>query len=496
MITVLIVNYPLNRLWGRIKVMKKILITGSTGYIGSRLISALSETDYSLNCTARNPKYLESRLPSNATAYQVDFINPNFNQEAFKDCDTAFFLLHALGETKEFEDIEKKMAENFVNAAKQNRVKHIIYLGGLFNEDHSKHSPHMRSRKKVGDTLRASKIPVTEFRASVILGSGSTSFELIRALVERLPMMVTPKWVHVKAQPIYSQDVITYLTQAILKQPSQAQIVEIGGKNKVTYKDIMDLYAKTRGLKRFMIPVPFLTPKLSSLWLGLVTPLYARVGKKLIDSITEESVVLYPKAATQYDISPLSCEEAIIQCLKDEDQNNAQINWAQALSSSIKSVTHESSRYHNRIIDHYSITIPKNIKNPFQPVAEIGGKNGWYYLNFLWVIRGALDLLVGGIGLRRGRPHPTKLTPGDTLDWWRVTAYTPQKHLKLKAEMRLPGRAWLEFNLITGNGKRELKQTVIYDPKGLFGLLYWYALLPIHGILFKGMLKRMIEISK
>lgn len=476
--------------------MTKILITGSTGYIGSRLIQMLGTTDHQLICTARNPSYIQDKLPKNASAVQADFNSGDNLESVFRDCEVAFFLMHSLGENKGFEEKESAIAHHFVTASKHAGIKRIIYLGGLIDESEESHSPHMRSRKAVGDILRLSDISVIEFRASVILGPGSTSFELIRALVERLPAMVTPKWVRVRAQPIYIDDVIAYLTQAIGITITSSKTIEIGGADIVSYQAIMQHYAKVRRLHRLMIPVPFLTPYLSSLWLGLVTPVYARVGRKLIDSITSESIVKNADESKLFNIYPLGCYEAISACLKKEDSEITQTKWSYALSTSIRDSDETSLRYGNRIVDVYKIKVPDHIKEPFKAIEEIGGENGWYHLNFLWKLRGFIDLLFGGIGLRRGRTHQTKISEGDTIDWWRVESYKPGEQLRLKAEMKLPGRAWLDFELITEHNNRFIQQTVIFDPLGLFGLLYWYALVPIHWILFKGMLKNVIQKSR
>ncbi len=474
--------------------MAIILITGSTGYVGSRLIQALDNSEHQLVCTARNPSYIRQRLPKNAVAVQADLSNPNDNYlESFKDCDTAFFLMHSLGEKKGFEETESTIAKNFVTAATKTNIKKIIYLGGLFTAPQENLSPHMRSRKVVGDILRQSNIPTIEFRASVIIGPGSTSFELIRALVERLPVMVTPKWVRVKAQPIYIGDVISYLIQAIKTETHDSKIIEIGGTDVVTYQNIMRAYAKIRTLNRFMIPVPFLTPHLSSLWLGLVTPVYGRVGRKLIDSITSESIVKTPEVANAFDIKPLGYYEAIENSLKNEDSEIVQTKWSYALSNSIQDKDETNIRYGNRIVDVYRLKVPVNCKNPFSPIATIGGNNGWYYLNFLWKIRGYIDLLFGGVGMRRGRNHSDQVCEGDTIDWWRVEKYTPNEQLRLKAEMKLPGRAWLDFELITEDQERYIQQTVIFDPLGLLGIIYWYTFVPIHWILFKGLLRKIIQ---
>jgi uncharacterized protein YbjT (DUF2867 family) len=475
--------------------MIKILITGSTGYVGSRLIHALGNTDYQLICTARNPSYVQNKLPKNAKAVQADFSLGHHSDSPFKGCEVAFFLMHSLGEKTGFEEKESIIANNFLTIAKSIGIKKIIYLGGLVDGPPKKHSPHMRSRIAVGSILRQSAIPILEFRSSVILGPGSTSFELIRALVERLPIMVTPKWVSVRAQPIFIDDVITYLIQSITIKLNTSKIIEIGGADVVSYQTIMQRYAKIRKLRRFMIPVPFLTPYLSSLWLGVVTPVYARVGRKLIDSITSESIVKNKEAATLFDIKPLNCYQAIVDCLTTEDADIIQTKWSHALSTSIQSKDESTIKYGNRIISFYKIKVPKHSQSPFKPIEEIGGRKGWYYLNFLWQIRGFIDLLFGGIGLRRGRVHNNHISEGDPLDWWRVEKYIPNEQLLLKAEMKLPGRAWLDFELITEKENRFIQQTVIFDPSGLFGILYWYSLVPIHSILFKGMLRKIVQKS-
>jgi len=473
--------------------MTKLLITGSTGYVGSRLIQALAESSYSLLCTARNPGFIQDRLPKNAVAVKADFSKSEGLSTVFEGCETAFFLMHSLGEGQQFEEMEANVARNFSEAAVAEGVQKIIYLGGLMDDSKLEHSAHMRSRKKVGDLLRASGIPVLEFRASVIIGPGSTSFELIRALVERLPVMVTPKWVRVKAQPIFIQDVIAYLKAAIEQPCSAFNIIEIGGADVVSYQSIMEVYAKVRGLRRFMIPVPFLTPYLSSLWLGLVTPVYARVGRKLIDSITSESVVTSPAEMRDFGIKPMGCEAAIRASLELESSELLVSKWSTALSSSVLDASEHTHRYGNRIVEVYQKTVLESIQDPFKPVQEIGGQNGWYFWNFLWTLRGFIDLLAGGIGLRRGRQHPTELHEGDVLDWWRVERFEPGKRLLLYAEMKLPGRAWLEFSVVTESGQRILKQTVIYDPLGILGLLYWYSIYPLHKVLFRGMLSAILR---
>jgi uncharacterized protein YbjT (DUF2867 family) len=466
-----------------------VLISGATGYIGRLLIKKLSQDPtLNLRCTARNPQSLAPHIPDTIPIVQADFATDQDTSDVFQGIDTAFFLIHALGEKKGFEEIEERIAKNFALAAKKAGVKKIIYLGGLVNTRYKGLSGHMRSRLQVGNILRESGIPVITFRASIILGPGSLSFELIRALVERLPVMVIPKWVRVSAQPIFVQDVISYLEQAIHLNTDKNRVYEIGGTSIVSYLDLMKAYAKARNLKRLFIPVPLLTPFLSSLWLGLVTPVYARIGRKLIQSITVPTTVSDTSAQDEFIVPLVDVDTAITQCLYNEDLDIADIKWSNALSATTSSIRQPNQRYHNRIIDTYR---HKSHKHAFKNVENLGGDNGWYAANFLWKLRAAIDILVGGVGLRRSKPLSGKLYVGAPLDWWRVEAYTPGEHLRLVAEMKLPGRAWLDFEQIKQDDEYEIVQTVIYDPKGLFGLLYWYTLLPLHIVIFKSMIKKL-----
>ena len=466
-----------------------VLISGATGYIGRLLIKQLSNNpSISIRCTARNPQALSPHIPADIPIVQADFASKTDTSEVFEGIDTAYFLIHAMGEKKGFESIEENIARNFSQAAKKAGVKKIIYLGGLVNTRYKGLSGHMRSRLQVGNILRESGIPIITFRASIILGPGSLSFELIRALVERLPVMIIPKWVRVKAQPIFVQDVITYLEQAIDLNPTKNKVYEIGGKSVVSYLDLMKAYAKARGLKRIFIPVPLLTPFLSSLWLGLVKPVYARIGRKLIQSITVPTTVTDTSAQDEFIVPLKDIDTAISQCLLNEDSDIADIRWSNAMSATTSSIHQPNQHYHNRIIDSYRHPCsPEAFKN----VESLGGDNGWGAANFLWQFRAAIDILVGGVGLRRSRPNSGKLSVGIPLDWWRIEAYTPGKHLRLIAEMKLPGRAWLDFECIETDNGHELVQTIIYDPKGLFGLLYWYVLLPLHIPMFKRMIKNL-----
>ena len=328
-----------------------------------------------------------------------------------------------------------------------------------------------------------------ELRASIVLGSGSLSFEMLRALAERLPVMITPRWVDVEAQPIAVDDLLAYLVAALDAPPSCDRIFEIGGADRTSYGGLMREYARQRGLRRYMVRVPVLTPRLSSLWLGLVTPIYARVGRKLVDSIRHPTVVRDSSALEAFPVRPRCMPEAIAAALSNEEHEIAESRWYDAFSSSGKARSWTGVRFGNRLVDSRSLEVPVLPEQAFAPIRRIGGETGWYACDWLWHLRGWIDLLFGGVGVRRGRPDPENLQVGDALDFWRVEAFVPNHLLRLHAEMKLPGQAWLEFEVQrTANGST-IRQTALYDPVGLTGLAYWYSVFPLHNIVFSGMLR-------
>ena len=465
----------------------QVLVTGATGYIGGRLVPILEDLGYSVRCFARNSESLESKVSENTEIIAGDMLNAESISRAMKGVHTAFYLVHSMGSAKSFMDLEKECASNFASAAKSAGVRRIIYLGGL-GESSKKLSPHLLSRQEVGAILRESEVPVIELRASVIIGSGSLSFELVRSLVERLPVMITPRWVSTPSQPISIDDVLQYLIESIELPNYEDIIVEIGGAEIMSYGQIMQEYARQRGLKRLMMAVPVLTPRLSSLWLGLVTPVYARIGRKLIDSMRYPSIVNNTTALNYFHVRPSGVTDAISKALSDEDKDVAETRWSDAQSSSGPIKHWGGVRFGPRLLDMRSISVPACRQEAFTPIQCIGGRQGWYYGNWLWQIRGFLDLLVGGVGIRRGRKHPEFINVGDTIDWWRVEAYEPFERLLLIAEMKVPGRAWLEFQISEKGNQTILTQTAIFDPVGVGGLLYWYALYPLHNIVFAGMI--------
>ncbi|RPI87196.1 MAG: SDR family oxidoreductase, partial [Planctomycetaceae bacterium] len=350
-----------------------------------------------------------------------------------------------------------------------------------------------RSRQETGDVLRAHHDQIVEFRASIVIGSGSLSFEMIRALVERLPIMICPRWVQVKAQPIAIEDLLEYLIAALDLPLGASQVYEIGGPDQVSYGQIMQEYARQRGLNRWMIPVPVLTPYLSSLWLGLVTPLYARVGRKLVESLRNPTLISNNLAETIFGLRTRSMPEAIARALVNEDQAFAQTRWSDAMSAAGNSHAWGGERFGSRLVDSRTVTVSVPPEQAFIPILRIGGRTGWYYANWLWSVRGFLDLLIGGVGVRRGRRDANHLRVGDALDFWRVDECDPPRRLRLHAEMKLPGRAWLEFEVTPCDLGSTIRQTAIFDPLGLWGLMYWYGIYPLHQFVFAGMLRNLAQ---
>ncbi|MBA2602991.1 MAG: SDR family oxidoreductase [Acidobacteria bacterium] len=466
----------------------RVLLTGASGYVGGRLLPALEAAGCKVRCLARRPDVLAGRVSPATEIVKGDLFDRASLDAALRDVDVAFYLVHSMGSSGSFEEADRQAALNFGQAAHAAGVGRIVYLGGLGRDDEAL-SAHLRSRQEVGGLLRRSGVPVLEFRASIVIGSGSLSFEMIRSLVERLPIMITPRWVNVLAQPIAIRDLLSYLIAALEVPASEYRVYEIGGADQVTYADIMRVYARQRDLRIRMIPVPVLTPYLSSLWLGLVTPLYARIGRKLIESIVHPTVVQDDAALRVFQVRPMGVEEAVRLALVAEERQFAATRWSDAFSSSGEAPSWGGVQFGTRLVDSRTARVAAPPEAAFRPIQRIGGDTGWYAWNGLWRLRGFLDMLAGGVGMRRGRPSPSDLRVGDTLDFWRVEALQPDRHLRLVAEMRLPGRAWLEFEVTAEDGATTIRQTAIFDPVGLPGRAYWYALYPLHQLVFGGMLR-------
>ena len=468
-----------------------ILIAGATGYVGGRLLHALERSGHRVRCLARQPESLRERVAETTEVVQGDVLEPASLPAAMEGVRVAYYLVHAMASTKSFEEEDRKAAESFAAAARDAKVARIVYLGGLGAGDSL--SAHLRSRQDVGRIFRESGVTTIEFRTSIIVGSGSVSFEIVRALVEKLPVMTTPKWVKTRTQPIAIEDVIAYLVQALDSPADSNRVFEIGGADQVSYLDLMKEYALQRGLKRWMIPVPVLSPRLSSLWLGLVTPVYARVGRELVESLRNQTVVTDRSAEQAFVVRPLGFRAALKRALVNEDQEFAHTRWSDAFSSGGESREWGGVKFGRRIVDSRSVQVPFSPADAFLPVERLGGQTGWYYADWLWHLRGFLDLAFRGVGMRRGRRSPSRLFPGDTLDFWRVEKIAPARLLRLAAEMRLPGRAWLQFEVEPCENGSLIRQTAIFDPVGLIGQLYWYALYPIHRFVFAGMLAGIVR---
>lgn len=465
-----------------------VLLTGATGYVGGRLLKAMERDGWRVRCLARRPEFLQAKVGATTQVVAGDLLEPRGLVQALHGVHTAYYLVHSMGSTGAFEAEDRSAAGHFGDAARLAGVQRIIYLGGLCGEEAGL-SRHLRSRREVGEVLRQCGVPVLELRASVVLGSGSLSFELIRALVERLPLMITPKWVSVLCQPIAIEDVVSYLLEAAGIPLTESQVFEIGGADRVTYGDIMRAYARQRGIRLRMLPVPLLTPRLSSLWLGLVTPVYARIGRKLIDSIRHPTLVRDARALTAFSVRPMGVEAAIRRAADLEDQSWADTRWSDALSSSGQLPSWGGIRFGTRLVDSRTIRVACAPATAFLPIERIGGGTGYYAWNLLWRVRGFLDLLAGGVGLRRGRKDPERLQAGDAVDFWRVERLEPARTLRLVAEMKVPGRAWLEFEVTRDGDGASIRQTAMFDPVGFWGQAYWYALFPIHQLVFSGMLR-------
>ncbi len=466
-----------------------VLLTGATGYVGGRLLGPLERSGLRVRCMARRPQHLAGKVAEGTEIVPGDCLQPESLQSALTGVDTAFYLVHSMGAHGDFADRDREAALNFGRAAADAGVRRIVYLGGLSEADEPL-SEHLRSRLETGDALRSAGVPVIELRASIIIGSGSLSFELIRALVERLPVMICPQWVATLAQPIAIEDVVAYLLESIDLDSQESRVLEIGGADRLSYGGLMLEYARQRGLKRRLINVPALTPRLSSLWLGLTTPLYARVGRKLIESIRNPSVVTDTSASSAFTVRPMTVREAISRAMINEDSEFAETRWSSAMSSSGDSQQWGGVVLGTRIVDSRCIDVPSPASRAFLPIERIGGSVGWYYADQLWRIRGFIDLLLGGVGMRRGRRNQESPSVGDEIDFWRVEAYEPGQRLRLAAEMKLPGRAWLEFEVEPTTDGSRIRQTAVFDPWGLAGLAYWYLIYPLHALIFKGMLRR------
>ena len=474
----------------------KILVTGATGYIGGRLVPRLIEQGYAVRVLARDPSRLTGRRwLSQVEVVRGDVLEPETLVDAMAGVWTAYYLIHSMRGNRDFHDRDVTAARHFSQMAKQQGVQRIIYLGGL-GDPESQLSEHLRSRQKTGDTLRESGIPVTEFRAGVVVGSGSVSFEMIRYLTERVPIMISPRWVFTKTQPIAIRDALAYLIGALDTPESAGQIVEIGGDDQITYSDMMMTYARLRGLRRWILPVPVLTPRLSSYWVHLVTPIPSDIARPLILGLRNEALADTDLAHQIFpNITPMRYEQAVELALERLDAREVETSWSDSLVSSQGDVEPVVLTSHEgMLIEQRQRQVAASAEVIYQTFTGLGGKRGWLAYNWAWRLRGLMDSMVGGVGFRRGRRHPDILRAGDALDFWRVEAIEKNRLLRLRAEMLVPGRAWLQFKVEPlDNDQCRLTQTAFFAPKGLFGLIYWYGIYPIHGFIFSSLIRKVAE---
>jgi uncharacterized protein YbjT (DUF2867 family) len=465
----------------------RILLTGATGYVGGCLLEELQRRGLSVRCLVRRPEKLAGLTAATTEIVTGDAGDPAALARVCAGVDVAYWLVHSMESGVDFERADRLAAERFATAARDAGVKRLIYLGGLGAED-DRLSAHLRSRHEVGAILRASGLDVIEFRASIVVGAGSFSFDLVRTLVERLPVMICPAWLATPTQPIAIADVVAYLAAAIDLPPGGARIFEIGGPDKVSYGAIMQEYARQRGLYRLMIPVPVLTPRLSSLWLKLVTPKYSKVGRKLIDGLKNPTVVTSDAARREFAIAPRGLSAAVREAVQHEDHEFADKRWADFADLEDLPRRYGGAHEGTRLVDHRHTVVAVPAERAFAAIERIGGPNGWYACGWLWTVRGWMDRAIGGPGMSRGRRDPDKLCVGEPLDCWRVEVCDPPRRLRLAAEMKMPGRGWLEFEVVPRDGDVTIHQTAVFDPRGLGGLAYWYSIWPLHEIVFRRML--------
>ena len=467
----------------------KILLTGASGYIGKRLLSVLVENGHEVICCVRDKKrfsYPKSLNPM-VQVIEVDLLDSSSLKNIPKDIDGAFYLVHSMSNSSDYLQLEKACAVNFRNAINETNAQHVVYLSGIVNEEAL--SEHLNSRKNVEIELGKGKYPLTTLRAGIIVGSGSASFEIIRDIVEKLPVMITPKWLKTKCQPIGIADVIKFLSKSILNPKTYHQNFDIGGPDILSYKEMLLEFGKSRNLKRYILTVPVMTPKLSAYWLYFVTSTSYKLALALVSSMKVEVLCRNNDINKVLNIEPISYKESLKRAFSKIDRNEVVSSWKDAFISSgvkfnisdfiaVPSFGCFKDKREEKFVDRESC-----INN----IWSIGGDNGWYSGNFLWKIRGLMDKVVGGVGLRRGRTSEDSLNTGDALDFWRVLyANKEDGRLLLFAEMKLPGEAWLEFRIIGD----KLVQTATFRPLGLLGRLYWIAVLPFHGYIFKGMIKK------
>jgi uncharacterized protein YbjT (DUF2867 family) len=464
---------------------RPVLLTGASGYIGGRLLHRLEASGGALRCLTRRPQLLRERVARHVEVVEGDVLDRASLDAALQGIHTAYYLVHSMTGPGDFESLDRRAATNFADAARAAGVSQIVYLGGLGHDEDL--SPHLASRHEVGRLLRDRGVPTIELRASIVIGSGSASFETVRALVEELPVIVAPRWVETLAQPIAIEDVLEYLLAALeFEHPTNA-VYEIGGADQVTYAEVMREYARQRGLHRHVVRMPLITPRTSRLLLGLLTPVYGRVAAAMVDSLRNETIVTSPAADAAFGKRRRGLSASIERALVNEDQEFAETHWSDALPAE-RPHRWGGIAYGRRLVASRAVRVGRRPEDAFTPIQRIGGNNGWYAVNWFWRVRGLLDTLRGGVGLRRGRRDADDLRVGDHVDFWRVERLESGRLLLLAAEMKIPGRLWLQFEVDSTEDDAVIRQTTVFDPAGYVGLAYWYLLYPVHSHVFSRML--------
>lgn len=478
---------------------KQVLVTGATGYIGGRIVPRLLDLGYRVRVLVRDPARLQGRdWEEMVEVVQGDVLKPETLDVAVDRISAAYYLIHSMSGSADFHERDLIAARNFGEAAKMAGVEQIIYLGGL-GDSGADLSKHLASRQATGQALAEAGVPVTEFRAAIIVGSGSVSFEMIRYLTERIPVMICPKWVFTRVQPIAIDDVLSYMTAALENTECRGKVIEIGGTDVFSYGGMMKGYAAARGLKRALIPVPVLTPRLSSYWVHWMTPVPASITRPLVEGLRNEVIVRNQTAQEIFPkISPVDYQTAVKRALASLETGQVETRWTDALVSSLGSKSPVLlTTLEGMIIERRQVEIQAPNDKVFATFTRLGGEVGWLYFDWAWRLRGVMDRFLGGVGLRRGRRDPVDVRVGDAIDFWRVEIVEPQKLLRLRAEMKVPGKAWLQFETNPlENGNSNLSQIAYFAPKGLFGLLYWYLLYPLHGLIFSGLIKELKKLAE
>lgn len=470
-----------------------VLVTGATGYIGGRLVPRLLARGHHVRCVARHPEHLAGRDWPGVEIVRGDLADASALPAVLGSIDVAYYLVHSMADGEGFRERDRLMAEAFCRAAMTAGVGRIIYLGGLGRAE-DEHSRHLISRHEVGRILAMAGVPVIEFRAAVIVGSGSASFEMIRSLVERLPVMVTPRWIDTRCQPISVRDVLDYLIRS-LDQPDACGVYEIGGRDVLTYREMLLHYARVRGLRRVIVALPVPRPELSSRFVDLVTPIPYPIAHPLIQSLQTEVVVRDDRALREFDVQPMAYDEAVRRAMARLAADDVATTWASSLASLSQGQPEgrQLSAHEGMLLERHRSRVDASPERVFEVICGLGGDVGWPAGNALWQLRGLLDRAYGGVGMRRGRRHPRELRAGDPLDFWRVEAIEFPHLLRLRAEMKLPGRAWLQFEVLPDLRGARVEQTALYEPRGTLGYLYWYAVLPFHRFVFPGLLRAVCE---